>query len=95
MIFRVILPLLSPTIFFLAIVSVIRSFQVFNALYALTGNGRGPNDTTQNVTIYIYTNFYVYRDLGYGAAVAALLCVAIVALTVVQWRLLGRRVHYG
>lgn len=92
---RIILPLLSPTIFFLVIVSVIRSFQAFNALYALTGNGRGPNDTTQNLTIYIYTNFYVYRDLGYGAAVAVLLCLAIVLLTLLQWRYMGRRVHYG
>ena len=39
---KVILPLLSPTVFFLAIVSVIKSFQAFNSFYALTGTGRGP-----------------------------------------------------
>ncbi|MDX9972939.1 MAG: sugar ABC transporter permease [FCB group bacterium] len=94
LVFRVILPLLSPTLFFLAVVSVIRAFQAFNAFYALTGNGRGPVNTTQNLTVYIYTNLYEYHDLGYGATVATLLCVAIVALTLVQWRVLGRRVHY-
>lgn len=91
---NVILPLLSPTVFFLAIVSVIKSFQAFNSFYALTGNGRGPVDTTQNVTVYIYSNFYEYQRWGYGAAVATLLCLAIVALTVIQWRFVGRRVHY-
>jgi len=91
---NVILPLLSPTVFFLAIVSVIKSFQAFNSFYALTGNGRGPVDTTQNVTVYIYSSFYEYQRLGYGAAVATLLCLAIVALTLLQWRFVGRKVHY-
>ena len=91
---NVTLPLLSPTIFFLAIVSVIKSFQAFNSFYALTGNGRGPVDTTQNVTVYIYSNFYEYQRWGYGTAVATLLCIAIVTLTILQWRFVGRRVHY-
>ena len=91
---NVTLPLLSPTIFFLAIVSVIKSFQAFNSFYALTGDGRGPADSTQNLTVYIYSNFYEYQRWGYGAAVATLLCAAIVALTVFQWRFVGRRVHY-
>ena len=91
---RVVLPLLSPTIFFLAIVSVIKSFQAFNSFYALTGNGRGPVDTTQNLTVYIYSSFYENQRWGYGAAVATLLCIAIVLLTVVQWRFIGRKVHY-
>lgn len=87
------LPLLSPTIFFLLVVNVIKAFQSFNSFYALTG-GRGPLDTTQNLTVYIYSNFYEYHRLGYGAAVATLLAVAIVALTLIQWRYVGRRVHY-
>ncbi|NIA15654.1 MAG: ABC transporter permease subunit [Nitrospiraceae bacterium] len=91
---RVVIPLLSPTIFFLAIVSVIKSFQAFNSFYALTGNGRGPVDTTQNLTVYIYSSFYEYQRWGYGAAVATLLCIAIVLLTVIQWRFIGRKVHY-
>lgn len=91
---RVRLPLLSPTIFFLVIVSSIKAFQAFNSFYAMTGDGAGPLNTTQNMTVYIYRNFYVYGKVGYGAAVAALLAVAIVALTVVQWRYVGRKVHY-
>ncbi len=87
------LPLLSPTIFFLTVVSAIRAFQAFDGFYALTGDGRGPLDTTQNMTVYIYAEFYEYHRWGYGAAVATILCVAIVALTLLQWRLVGRRVH--
>jgi len=91
---RIILPLLSPTLFFLAIVSAIKAFQAFNSFYALTGDGRGPVDTTQNMIVYIYSNFYEYQRWGYGTAVATLLCIAIVTLTVLQWRFVGRRVHY-
>lgn len=91
---HVTIPILSPTIFFLAVVSVIKSFQAFNGFYALTGTGRGPLNTTQNLTVYIYTNFYEYGRLGYGAAVAVLLCIAIVSFTILQWRFIGRKVHY-
>jgi multiple sugar transport system permease protein len=93
-ILHVTLPLLSPTVFFLAIVSAVRSFQTFDSFYALTGDGRGPLDTTQNMTVYIYSNFYEYGRWGYGSAVAVLLCLAIIIMTVVQWRVGGRRVHY-
>ena len=91
---NVTLPLLSPTLLFLAIVSLIRSFQAFSSFFALTGNGRGPLGTTQNLTVYLYANFYEYGRLGYGAAVATLLCAALALLTVIQWRFLGKRVFY-
>lgn len=88
------LPLLSPTTFFLAVVSVIKAFQAFDSFYALTENGLGPARTTETMTVHIFANFYLYGRQGYGAAIATLLALAIVGLTVVQWRFLGRRVHY-
>lgn len=88
------LPMLSPTIFFLSVVGVIGSFQAFSGIYALTGNGRGPLDTTQNLTVYIFANFYEYGRMEYGAAVAVLLALAIMGLTAIQWRVIGSRVHY-
>ncbi len=91
----VVLPLISPTIFYLLIISLIRAFQGFNSFYALTGDGRGPYDTTQNMTVYIFTNLYVYQRLGYGAAVAVLLALGIGLLTLVQWLYVGRKVYYG
>ena len=89
------LPLLSPTIFFLVIVGVIGSFQAFSGIYAMTGTGHGPLDTTQNLTVYIYANYFEYQRQGYGAAVATLLAAAIMLLTLAQWRLFGRRVYYS
>jgi multiple sugar transport system permease protein len=89
---RVILPLLSPTVFFLSVVSAIKAFQAFNSFYALTNTARSPD--TQNLVIYIYSQLYESQRYGYGATIAVCLCVVIVALTVIQWRYVGRRVHY-
>jgi ABC-type sugar transport system permease subunit len=91
---NVTLPILSPTIFFLLVVSTIKAFQAFNSFYAMTGNGRGPQNTTQNLTVYIYANFYEFGRIGYGCAVATLLAAGIVLMTVIQWRVASRRVHY-
>ncbi len=94
-VWHVVLPLLSPTIFFLTVVGVIRAFQAFNSFYTLTMGGRGTLGTTENLVMHIYMNFYEYGYWGYGCAVAVLLSAAIVGLTVVQWRVLGSRVHYS
>lgn len=90
------LPLLSPTLFFLLIVFTIRSFQTFNQIYILTPQG-GPGGVTRNITMYIFTSFYqntARLGYGYGAAVAFLLFGLILALTLIQFRVLGARVHY-
>jgi multiple sugar transport system permease protein len=90
------LPLLSPTLFFLLIVFTIRAFQTFNQIYILTPQG-GPGGTTRNITMYIFSSFYqntTRLGYGYGAAVAFLLFVLILSLTLLQFRLVGERVHY-
>ena len=92
---HVTLPLISPTLLFLAVVSTIAALQNFDAFYALTGDGLGPLNTTRSMTVYIYTEFFVHGREGYGAAVATLLCTIIIVLSIVQWRVIGRRVHYG
>jgi multiple sugar transport system permease protein len=93
---HVTLPLLSPTLFFLLIVFTIRAFQTFNQIYVLTPQG-GPLGTTRNITMYIFTSFYQNTSrlgYGYGAAVAFILFGLILLLTVLQFKLLGDRVHY-
>ncbi len=91
---HVILPLLTPTLFFLIVVSTIRAFQAFNSFYALTQGGARTLGTAENLILHLYANFYEYGYWGYGAAVAVLMSLAIIALTLVQWRFVGRRVHY-
>ncbi len=93
LVWHVTLPLLSPTIFFLLIVGTTRAFQAFNSFYALT-HGGGMTET-QNLILYVYAQFYLYGYWGYGAAVATLLMLAIVALTLAQWRIVGRKVYYS
>jgi multiple sugar transport system permease protein len=93
--FRMTLPMLSPTIFFLAIISTIGAFQAFNEIYTMTNNSNvggsgGPLRTTQTVMVNIFNQFQVSHRLGYGSAVAFVLFVIIMVMTVVQLRLGNR-----
>lgn len=98
----IIWPLVSPSTFFLVIVNTIAAFQAFTPIYTLTrstGLGRaeagGPLDTTLTITVYVFRNFYERANsVGYAAAVSLLLFVMLLVLTVLQFRLYGRSVHY-
>jgi ABC-type sugar transport system permease subunit len=94
---RIKIPLLSPTLFFLLVVFTIRAFQTFSQIYVLSpDNQGGPDGTTRNLTMYIYLAFRTYASRGaaYGSTMAFLLFGIILALTLAQFRLVGRRVHY-
>ena len=86
------IPLLTPTIFFLSIIAVINSFQVFGLIYVMTGGGPG---TATTVYVYqIWREAFQLRNMGYAAALSWLLFMVILAITWVQWRLAKRWVHY-
>jgi len=89
---HVTIPLLGPTIFFLLIVSVIKAFQAFNQIYVMIGER--PMPEAQNVTMFIFSKFYNSGQVGYGSAVAFILFVIIMMLTIFQMKLIGHRVHY-
>ena len=91
-IWHVTLPLLSPTLFFLAVISTIRSFQTFNQIFMMTPAGN--RSSTMNLTMLIFKRFYEAPDYGIATAVAIVLFFIILALTICQLRLLGPRVHY-
>ena len=76
-----------------SIVCVARSFQTFNQIYIMAPAQR--SHTARNITMHIFENFYVHPDYGYAAAVAVVLFVMILVLTVVQTRLLESRVHHA
>ena len=79
------LPLLGPSSFFLLIMNVIYSFQVFDTIYVLT-NG-GPGSATEVLGTYAYkTAFGPARDQGYGAALGVVIFLLTLAFTIVQWR---------
>lgn len=93
LVFRhVTLPLLSPTTFFLTVIGTIRAFQAFNQIYVMTKGG--PLGTTRTVTMYIYSRFYESHDVGFGAAIAMVLLLIILAFTLLQFRVAAERVTY-
>jgi multiple sugar transport system permease protein len=89
-------PLISPTLYFLSIVSVIRAFRVFNHVYILAS--KEASGSANTVTVYIFNAFYGEGGqsvrVGYGSALAMILFVIILLVTLVQMRVIGTRVHY-
>ena len=85
-------PLLGPTTFFILVISIINSFQVFDLTFILTQGGPGIATTT--IVMYIYDQGFRYFQMGYAAALAWVLFIAIFLITLVQMRLQKRWVHY-
>ena len=84
------LPLLAPTIFFLLVVNLVyAAFETFGTIWALTGGG--PGKATETLVVKVYRDGVINLDLGSSSAQSVVLMVAIVALTVLQFRVLGRR----
>lgn len=79
---RITLPLLAPTTFFLAVTGVIGSFQVFSPVYVITGGG--PRGSTDVVVHRIYLRAFEAFDMGYASAQAWVLFAVIFGLTLVQ-----------
>lgn len=84
-------PLLSPTIFFVVIITAISSFQVFDLIYVMTQGG--PLDST-NVLVYaIYKNAFEYFNVGKASALAYVLFAIILVLTLFQWHIRKKLVY--
>ncbi|MFZ4850502.1 MAG: carbohydrate ABC transporter permease [Caldilinea sp.] len=86
------LPLLSPTAFFALIVSLIGAAQVFDNVWVLTGGG--PADATRLIVLYIYEIGFKRFEMGYAAAVSLTLFLILIGLTLFQFRMSRRWVHY-
>ncbi|MFS0840926.1 carbohydrate ABC transporter permease [Paenibacillus sp. 1P03SA] len=89
---QIVLPLLSPTLFFALIVSVIGAFQAFGQINILTKGG--PMDSTNVVVYSIYQEAFVNFRFGTGSAEALILFFIILILTVLQFTVLEKKVHY-
>jgi multiple sugar transport system permease protein len=85
-------PLISPTTFFVLVISVIGSYQVFDQAFILTEGGPGYATTT--LVYYIYNYAFQFFKMGYAAAIAWVLFAIVFVLTVLQFRLQARWVHY-
>lgn len=87
---RITFPLLKPGHFFVAVVSVIGSLQVFDQAFIVSGGGGGPNYSTMTVVLYLYNTAIEGVRFGYAAAVGVILFALIFTLTVVQRLVFGR-----
>lgn len=81
---HVTVPMLGPSSFFLVVVNVIYSFQVFDIVFVLTGGG--PRNATSVLVTYAYDNGFVVRDQGYASAIGVVLLVVSMVFTAVRWR---------
>ncbi|BCG58622.1 carbohydrate ABC transporter permease [Paenibacillus sp. URB8-2] len=89
---QITIPLLSPTLFFVLVVSIISAFQSFGQINILTQGG--PMNST-NVFVYsIYREAFVNFRFGTGSAQALMLFLVIMLLTLVQFKWVERKVHY-
>jgi ABC-type sugar transport system permease subunit len=84
---NVTLPLMSPTMFFATIITFIGAFQIFDPIQIITKGG--PQDSTMTIIMYLYEKGFQAFDMGYAAAVALLVFVIIMGVTVIQF--VGRR----
>ncbi len=95
--FRITLPLLQPTSFFVLLVSTVTAVcgsQTFDLVYVMTKGG--PANSTQLVIFYIYQQAFLFNDYGYAAAMASVLVLALMGLTVLMFSLTrGGRFTYG
>lgn len=87
---RITFPLLKPGHFFVAVVSVIGSLQVFDQAFIASGGGGGPNYSTMTVVLYLYNTAINDVLFGYAAAVGVVLFGIIFVFTLIQRLLFGR-----
>lgn len=89
---KITLPLLTPTVFLVLLITMIGAIQAFDEPYFLTGGGPGVNTTT--ASLYIYRQAFDSYNMGYAAAISTCLFVLIFILTAIQMKLQTKWVVY-
>ncbi|SNS44364.1 carbohydrate ABC transporter membrane protein 1, CUT1 family [Anaerovirgula multivorans] len=90
--YKITLPMLSPSLFFLLVISTIASFKVFDTINIMTQGG--PIDTTNMIVFFIYQNAFDFFKIGYASAAGVLLVIFLGLMTFIHFKLLANRVHY-
>lgn len=82
--FYITMPQLQPTTFFLTITGIISSFKVFGYTNIMTKGG--PGSSTYTLVYYVYTSAFKYYKFGYASAIAVILFLMLLVITIIQWR---------
>lgn len=92
--FFITLPMLSPTLFFVVVTSIIQAMQVFDAIYMMVGITSPAYQKTVSLVYLFYNNSFKYADKGYGSTIIMLLLVMILLITAAQMKVQKKWVHY-
>ncbi|MCF7885009.1 MAG: sugar ABC transporter permease, partial [Candidatus Marinimicrobia bacterium] len=85
------IPMLSPTTFFIMIMSMITSFQVFDIVYVLTSGG--PLGSTKVMVFYMYEKAFKFFEMGYASAVAYIFFAILAALCLIQIKYMRTKLY--
>ncbi len=89
---RITLPLITPSLFFYLIITMIDAFQTFESIYIMTRGG--PANATTTIVYYIYRNAFRNFKMGYASAQAVVFFLIVMVLTLIYWRLQEKWVYY-
>ncbi|MGM0123125.1 multiple sugar transport system permease [Enterococcus sp. AZ194] len=92
--FSITLPLVTPTLFFVVVTTIIGAFQVFDVIFMMIEPSTEAMMHTQSLAYLFYKHSFILNDKGYGSAIVALLLVIILILTAIQMKLQKRWVNY-
>lgn len=92
--FSVTVPLLTPSIFFVTVLTMIQALQVFDLIFVMIQQTNPALPAVRSVVYLFYQEAFVNNDRGYAAAIVMTLLVAILAVTLLQFRAQKRWVHY-
>lgn len=92
--FRITIPLLTPTIFFVTIITLIGAFQVFDLVFMMIGTTNPAIEQTQTVVYLFYKYAFAMNDKGLAAAIAFVLFILILIITIIQVKWQKKWVHY-
>lgn len=90
--FKITLPMISPSLFFLTIMNVISSFKVFEPIALITEGG--PLNSSNTLVYYIYEYGFKYNKIGYASAAGVILFGIVAVLTIIYFKMLSKKVHY-
>ncbi|HEY8803558.1 MAG TPA: sugar ABC transporter permease [Clostridium sp.] len=92
--FSITLPLISPTMFFVVVTSMISGLQVFDLIFMMISKSSAVMDSTQSLVYLFYNYSFVMNDKGYGSTIIVLLLAIILLITVIQLKLQKKWVNY-
>ncbi len=92
--FNITIPLVTPTLFFVVITTMISTLQIFDVIYMMIAPKSAALNETQSVVVYFFRNAFEYSKKGYASAIAVFLFVIILVITALQMRLQKKWVNY-